>query len=153
MPNGNLKHLVNCPSCHQDRLVRSDVIKRLADQSKPMICKPCHNRQRFELHDHPKKGTGVKNDPVLKSTRNSYYKAKRRCKMGEKHHACYENVEFKFTSLQQLIDCIGVREEGMTLDRINPLGNYESGNVRWATIAEQAKNRMPRGYWKKTKQD
>jgi transcriptional regulator of acetoin/glycerol metabolism len=29
----------------------------------------------------------------------------------------------------------------MTLDRIDPNGNYEPGNVRWVTMQEQAKNR------------
>ena len=33
------------------------------------------------------------------------------------------------------------REEGRTLDRINNEGNYEPGNVRWATIHEQNMNR------------
>lgn len=30
---------------------------------------------------------------------------------------------------------------GMTLDRINPDGNYEPSNCRWATMFEQCKNR------------
>lgn len=35
---------------------------------------------------------------------------------------------------------IGERPKGMTLDRINSAGNYEPGNVRWATYTVQARN-------------
>jgi hypothetical protein len=148
MPSNCLMYEVSCPNCKTNRMVRYDVFYRLQKEGKPLICKPCNNRMRFEKRDHSRKGTGVKNNPELLRTRNSYYKAKQRCKMGEKHHACYSNVKFLFTSLQQLIDCIGVRPEGKTLDRIDPLGNYEPNNVRWATISEQAENRMPRNYWR-----
>lgn len=36
---------------------------------------------------------------------------------------------------------VGDRPEGLTLDRINGNGDYEPGNVRWATWEEQAANR------------
>lgn len=35
----------------------------------------------------------------------------------------------------------GVRPSGMTVDRIDSLGNYEPGNCRWATKADQQRNK------------
>ena len=77
----------------------------------------------------------------------SYVRAKRRSKQGSEHHPAYESVEFKFKSFEQFFALLGPRPEGLSIDRIDPLGHYEAGNVRWATIRQQVENRLPRGYW------
>jgi hypothetical protein len=74
----------------------------------------------------------------------SYCHAEQRC-INPKD-AAYRNyggrgIRFLFTSFEQFIAEIGPRPAGKTLDRKDNNGNYEPGNVRWATWSEQMKNR------------
>lgn len=128
-------------------MARGDVVRKAEREARQLMCKPCRNQTRFDGRVHPRTGTGVKSDPALLATRNSFYKAKQRVRLGETHHPAYAAVEFRFGSLDQLVAEIGLRPVGCTLDRIDPLGHYEPGNVRWADKLTQARNRMPRGYW------
>lgn len=147
MPTQHPKTLVICPHCQLSREARSDVVAKAQRDGRELFCKPCRNRLRFAEKDHPRKGTGIKNDTDKNYARASYYKAKRRCKLGAKHHPCYANVEFRFSSFEEFYKLLGPRPPKHTLDRIDTLGHYEPGNVRWASVAQQAVNRMPRGYW------
>ncbi len=47
-------------------------------------------------------------------------------------------------SFQTFLQDVGHRPKGTTLDRIDPDGNYEPGNVRWADNRVQATNKRRR---------
>lgn len=48
------------------------------------------------------------------------------------------------TFVDDILEEIGPRPEGMTLDRVDNGGNYEPGKVRWATPQEQVHNQRLR---------
>ena len=50
----------------------------------------------------------------------------------------WHDVKLFIADIESLL---GFRPPGMTLDRKDNDGNYEPGNVRWATAAEQVANR------------
>lgn len=89
---------------------------------------------------------GLSKDPIYTSHRE----AKRRCE--DAKHPDYANyggrgIKYLFSSVVDLRAAVGDRPEHHTLDRINTDGNYEVGNVRWATPKEQANNRRPADYY------
>lgn len=74
----------------------------------------------------------------------AYQDAKHRCtNEGSAKWQSYgaRGIKFMFSSFKEFLDVLGPRPDGMTLDRINNDGNYEAGNVRWATPSQQCANR------------
>lgn len=80
-------------------------------------------------------------------TYNTWRAMKERCRLPS--HPGYKNYGAKGVSVcarwavnfGAFLEDMGERPAGKTLDRIDPHGNYEPLNCRWATPAEQTKNR------------
>lgn len=54
----------------------------------------------------------------------------------------------RWRSFESFLADVGHRPAGATLDRFpNPNGDYEPGNVRWATAKQQAESRRPAAEW------
>ena len=56
---------------------------------------------------------------------------------------CYKGISYceRWEKFTNFFEDMGERPPGTTLDRINPYGNYEPGNCRWADIFTQENNR------------
>jgi len=80
-------------------------------------------------------------------TLSIYRKMKRRCNDSKSHNwpryggrgikVCKRWME----SIENFVADMGLCPEGMTLDRIDPNGDYEPSNCRWATMLTQSRNR------------
>lgn len=49
-------------------------------------------------------------------------------------------VHPRYQKFSNFLADLGPRPDGCTLDRIDPNGNYEPGNVKWSTPKEQRRN-------------
>src|SRR5258708_424178 len=62
-------------------------------------------------------------------------------------------IKFLFKSFKEFYAELGPKPERYSLERADNNGNYETGNVKWATRSEQQKNKRSwgKGYYYKKK--
>jgi len=134
-----MPHLCKCGCGEQVNSIHANYIKGHHN-----IGKHFNRGYKFEIGN--KFGGKVKHGMSGTPTYTSWRHMKRRCLAtnSNKWHlyggrgikVCNRWLDFI-----NFLEDMGVRPEGTTLDRIDPNGDYEPGNVRWATSAEQAKNK------------
>lgn len=82
-----------------------------------------------------------------KGTRNSFDAMKQRCQ--NPNHPSYKyyggrgiSVCERWSSFENFLCDMGDRPLGHSIDRIDPSGNYEPSNCRWASSRQQSENRV-----------
>lgn len=78
---------------------------------------------------------------------SSFMCAKNRCNNPndkEYHNYGERGIQFRLTSITEVIESIGLKPEPKyqySIERIDTNGHYEIGNIKWATMREQQRNR------------
>lgn len=126
---GHDRTTINVPLCFLEK--REPAFMARAGKSQGIAAEP----PKPEIPDH-----------LMKLTKSSYKSALLRCteptNISWKYYGGADPpVELRI-SLEEIIEEIGPRPcKEKTLDRKDPWGHYERGNIRWATEDEQRKNR------------
>jgi hypothetical protein len=139
------KWLCEC-TCGSKAVIRGSEMVRGRTKSCGCLRARANSARRPQLVLH---GRGIRRPGVpINPTYGTWLSAKRRCQ--NRNHPRYSAYGGRgirmddrwFVSFLQFLADMGERPEGRTLDRKNVNGNYEPGNCRWATSAEQAANRQ-----------
>lgn len=85
----------------------------------------------------------IKHGRSSSRTWKSWTRMRRRLRMGTKHSPIYGKIKMQdsWNSFENFLLDMGERPEGMTLDRIDNEKGYYKENCRWATQAQQNRNR------------
>lgn len=145
--NNSYKHYYSCEcDCGTIRAVNGSALK-----SGGSLSCGCLQRERVseENKRNPKpigkKTHGLSGTRAYRTYRGMmarcYYKKNNNyARYGGKGVTVCPRWKNKKSGFINFISNMGTPPEGLTLDRINPFGNYEKSNCRWATPKEQAEN-------------
>ncbi len=129
--NSNAHWLCKCGICGKETEVSRPNLK--SGNTVDCGCK------RSEKISEAKTTHGLSKTP----TWNSWAKMHRRIVMGEDHSSIYSKITINtsWDDFEVFLQDMGERPIGKTLDRINNTKGYFKENCRWATQAEQNRNR------------
>ena len=151
------KLLLLCPVCRSKFLARpADFLRTSQD-----VCNSCSRRRVMKRILSTEAGKKKHRDMTAKAVAGNkkdprFVRLRRRCNEVKSRCACPTNkrypyyggrgVEFRFVSplamAKWIVANLGYPEQpGLSLDRIDNDGHYESGNLRWATPSQQGRNK------------
>ena len=139
------KKFVCICDCGEEKVVREDHIK--AGFSKSCGCL----RKKILSKLHTKHGQRVGGrrtiyailfDNIVERCENKNCKSYKN--YGGRGISISDEFRDSKTFIKYILETLGPRPENHSIDRINPNGNYERGNLRWATAKEQQWNKIKR---------
>ena len=121
-----------CQGCNQT------FQRRMDKKSQSLFCRPCRGKETLKQHG---------------DSFSRLYKIWQGMKDRCKHHPNYAGkgvsycIEWEtYIPFKQWAEANGYNET-LTIDRIDPFGNYEPANCRWIPESEQARNRRAGLSW------
>ena len=131
---------VCCPTCGE---AFETTEQRIAADRGKFCSKACSARMNSTKHGHTTHSS-------LSKTYTTWSMMIQRCRNPNatkypRYGALGIDVCERWNQFHNFLEDMGPRPEGLTLDRKNNELGYSKENCRWATLAEQAANKRPRG--------